>query len=63
MIISTKSVIRTTRQKSVIRRNFLAVTEWKKSASAPHDAESSSDGMVFTRRKQNGSMVMGVYPG
>ena len=41
---------------------WIAVTDWKKSASAPQEAESSSDGTSCTRRRQNRSMVMGACP-
>ena len=39
------------------------IEDWARSTSTPYEAEFSSDGSVFTRRWQNGLMVMGACPG
>ena len=42
---------------------MIAVTDWNRPTSTSQEAESSSDGTVFTRRRQNEFMAMGACPG
>ena len=42
---------------------LIAITDWIRPASTSQEAESSSDGTVLTRKRQNELMVMGACPG